>query len=64
MHLHIIEHNSALLDVHGSRTGDIGLERHGQERYAVDGKKEFVPDHDIVKGQLPIQIIILQSDWE
>ena len=64
VHLHIVELDDALLDVHGPSTRDIGLEGQRQERDVIDEEEERVPLDGITEGQLPLQFVVLQFKRE
>ena len=64
VHLHIVDFDNAMLDVHGPCTRDIGLEGQRQERDVIDEEEEFVPLHGVTEGQLPLQFVILQFERE
>ena len=64
VHLHIVELYDALLNVHGLCARDISLEGQRQERYVIDKEEELVLLYGITEGQLPLQLVILQSERE
>ena len=64
VHLHIVELDGALLNVHGPCTRDIGLEGQRQERDVIDEEEELVSLHDVTEGQLPLQFVVLQFERE
>ena len=64
VHVHIVEHNRSTINVLGATGRDLSLEGHVEERQVVDAEVEAVWGDVIAKRYLPLQLVILQLDWE
>ena len=64
VHLHAVELDDALLNVHGLCTRDIGLEGQRQEWDVIDEQEELVSLHDVAELKLPVQNTVLQLERE
>ena len=64
VHYVIVQRDRASQDVLWAFGVDLGLGGHLEEGFTVDGQEEFVGGQMIVKDNFPLQILILQTQWE
>ena len=64
MYLLAVEHDTALFDVLGSFFVDLSLEGHLREGDTIDGQKEGICEHGIIQNNLPVELAVLELDWE
>ena len=59
-----IQLDGAVSDVLGALGVDLVLSGHLEEWFAVDGEEEFVGGQIIVEDDFPLQLLVLQDQWE
>ena len=62
MHLHVVQLDSAVLDVLGALRDDFSLVGQEGERDVVDAKSKFIRGGDIENCDLPLGLAVLQLD--
>ena len=64
LHLHPVELDRSTINVLWAIGRDLSLVGHVEERQVVDAEVEAVWGDVIAKRYLPLQLVILQLDWE
>ena len=62
VHLHLVQPDSAPLDVLGALRDDFGLVRQEREREVVDAQGELVRGDDVENCDLPLGLAVLQLE--